>query len=77
MLLHLDYVAIKSGMHKWLLEVWDLFAKQVSSGEDIFRGRVQVTILPGWAYARALALRIDEDTKGDKVRWSYVLSDMN
>src|ERR1700721_1026766 len=51
-LLHLDYVAIKSGMGQWLLDVWDHFNQ-----ESQHRNRVNVSVLPGWAYARALALR--------------------
>ncbi|EMD31786.1 hypothetical protein CERSUDRAFT_144628 [Gelatoporia subvermispora B] len=63
-LLHLDFLAIKAGMHDWLLKLWDLFATQPDGS---YRNRLQVTALPGWSYARALALYIEEESKGDKV----------
>ncbi|OCH87673.1 DUF654-domain-containing protein [Obba rivulosa] len=63
-LLHLDYLAIKAGMHDWLLRLWDLFTAQP---EGSYRSRLQVTALPGWSYARALALYVEEESKGDKM----------
>jgi hypothetical protein len=64
-LLHLDYVAVKSGMGQWLLDIWDYFNKWWQ--EDQHRNRVNVSVLPGWTYARALALRAKEDAEKDKV----------
>ncbi|OBZ71953.1 Transcription factor 25 [Grifola frondosa] len=61
-LLHLDFLAIKAGMGHWLLKVWDLFARQ---GEKVYAGRLQVTALPGWAYARSLALHANEEANGE------------
>jgi hypothetical protein len=47
---------MKAGMAQWLLDVWDHYdekwAKHASE-----RTRVNATYFPGWAYARALALR--------------------
>ncbi|KAF7979523.1 hypothetical protein HWV62_42100 [Athelia sp. TMB] len=63
---HLDFLAIKSGMGGWLLEMWDLFDGDALSGVE-GRGKVNVTCLPGWAYSRALALRAQEDAKKDQV----------
>ncbi|KAI0337326.1 DUF654-domain-containing protein [Trametopsis cervina] len=56
-LLHLDYLAIKSGMQQWLIDMWDIQSKFT---EPEWRGRPHVRALPGWAYARALALYIQE-----------------
>lgn len=63
-LLHLDYLAIKAGMHQWLLDVWDA---QCQMTETEWQGRVHVRALPGWAYARALALFAIEESKNDEV----------
>ena len=63
-LLHLDYLAIKAGMHDWLLEFWDA---QCGLPEDAWAGRMHVRGLPGWAYARALALFAKEESKHDTV----------
>jgi hypothetical protein len=60
-LLHLDYLAIKSGNAQWLLDIWDFFAAQI--GKEDYKGRINVTILPGWAFARALALHGEEEAK--------------
>lgn len=67
-LLHLDYLAIKCGMGQWLLDVWDL--QDGLAKEEAYLRRANVSLLPGWAYARALALRAKEDAKKDKV--SYI-----
>ncbi|KAI0938885.1 hypothetical protein AcV5_000459 [Taiwanofungus camphoratus] len=64
-LLHLDFLAIKADMGEWLLEIWDLFAEQ-GFNPDHYKCRMRVTVLPGWAYARALALYAREEAKGDK-----------
>ena len=65
-LLHLDYIAIKmikSGMGQWLLDIWDYFNEWPPNQ---LRNRVNVSVLPGWAYARALALRAREDSEKDR-----------
>lgn len=49
-------------MEQWLLETWDFFA---TNGP--FSNRMQPNFLPGWTYARALAMFITEQKKGDKV----------
>lgn len=62
-LLHLDFLAIKAGMHQWLLDLWDTQC-QLSATE--WQGRAHVRALPGWAYARALALFVQEEEKKDE-----------
>jgi hypothetical protein len=52
-------------MGQWLLDLWDHFDE--SWQESQHRNRVNVSVLPGWAYARALALRSREDAAKDKV----------
>jgi hypothetical protein len=68
-LLHLDFLAPKVGLGGWMLELWDAHAARVpENGEKgRWRGRINVTVLPGWAFARALALRAKEDAEKDKV----------
>lgn len=65
-LLHLDFLAHKAGMSQWLLDVWDFFATHASN-EKAYSGRLVPTALPGWAYARALALYVREEEHRDKV----------
>ncbi|KAI0002896.1 transcriptional repressor TCF25-domain-containing protein [Russula compacta] len=73
--LHLDFLAIKSGMHSWLLSFSEIFSpvilkKPCSSSEVEPRfGHAPVCALPGWAYARALALRAEGDNYVSQV-WS-------
>ncbi|KZT23178.1 DUF654-domain-containing protein [Neolentinus lepideus HHB14362 ss-1] len=57
-LLHLDSLAVKAGGTDWLIEVYDFFndMKKVSELE----GRMDPSVLPGWMYSRALALRMKE-----------------
>jgi hypothetical protein len=57
-LLHLDGLALKAGMHEWVLDVWEYF----ETGQDSLEGRITPTGLPGWWYTRALAMKIREDT---------------
>lgn len=63
-LLHLDFLSVKAGMAQWALDVWAFFesasGKPSKEGEvegGFLKGRATVLALPGWAYARALALR--------------------
>lgn len=46
-------------MQQWLLDMWDA---QSQFQEDEWKGRPHVKALPGWAYARALALYIQEES---------------
>lgn len=58
-------------MGQWLLDVYDLFAKrreQQAKTKDAKDARIDPSLLPGWAYARALALRILENAGKDTVR---------
>jgi Transcriptional repressor TCF25 len=66
-LLHLDYLSIKSGMHQWLLDVFDVFIERRNNLGYEEDSRLDPTILPGWAYARALAFRMAEDASKTKV----------
>ncbi|KAI0792906.1 transcriptional repressor TCF25-domain-containing protein [Abortiporus biennis] len=61
-LLHLDFLAIKTGMTQWLLDIWKIHGEM---GESL-SGKFSVRALPGWAYARALAMFIIEETKAEK-----------
>ncbi len=58
-LYHLDYLAFKGNMTGWLLEMFDLF-KQRRQEKGV---HINPSILPGWMYARALALRVSHDAK--------------
>ncbi|KAJ7740604.1 transcriptional repressor TCF25-domain-containing protein [Mycena metata] len=55
-LLHLDFLAVKTGMGQWLLDMFDLYATR-RSGPRTKDARADPSLLPGWSYARALALR--------------------
>lgn len=59
-LLHLDGLAVKAGMHDWLLDVWEYF----ETNQDGFAGRLTAMVLPGWWYTKALAMKIREDATG-------------
>jgi hypothetical protein len=65
-LLHLDYLSIKSGMHQWLLDVSDVFLERRNNRGYEEDPRLDPTILPGWAYTRALAFRMVEDASKSK-----------
>ena len=57
-LLHLDFLALKTSQTHWLLELWDAHLQLPSSR------RLSVQALPNWHYSRALALYMQEGTKG-------------
>lgn len=59
-LFHLDFISIKSGMGQWLLDVYSEFAGAKTAFED----HLNPSALPGWAYARALALFAREKAGG-------------
>ncbi|THH13849.1 hypothetical protein EW146_g6417 [Bondarzewia mesenterica] len=68
-LFHLDFLAVKAGMNQWLLDLYNFFDSRVSgagSSTSTFQGRIVVTALPGWAYARALALRSGTNSNESK-----------
>ena len=69
-LLHLDYLAIKAGMSEWLLNFWKA---ECSLPPGAWKSRMHVRALPGWAYARALALFIQEESAHDTVTKSLTL----
>lgn len=66
-LLHLDYLAPKAGMQAWFLELWDFYASHDRDSESAWEGRMDPRGLPGWHFARALALRAKEEAE-KKVR---------
>ncbi|KAJ7174569.1 transcriptional repressor TCF25-domain-containing protein [Mycena filopes] len=55
-LLHLDFLAVKTGMGQWLLDMFDFYSTR-RSGPQTKDARADPSLLPGWSYARALALR--------------------
>ncbi|KIK05427.1 hypothetical protein K443DRAFT_353509 [Laccaria amethystina LaAM-08-1] len=65
-LLHLDFLAIKCGMYQWLIDVFDVFAARRKERPGEIGGRMDPSLLPGWSYAKALALRSDEVAKKSK-----------
>jgi hypothetical protein len=71
-LLHLDFLAIKCAMHSWLLSFSGIFSSETSRHsselEEPQTGYHPVCVLPGWAYARALAFRAEGDEHASQVR---------
>jgi hypothetical protein len=68
-LLYLDYLAVRSGMSEWLVDMWDTWQTLYDEDPNSFTGsRVDIRILPGWLWARALALRTIEEQSGHTVR---------
>lgn len=74
-LLYIDYLAIKCGMYDWLLDFWDLHEAVTKASEsydlDVAWHKFNVTVLPNWIYARALALRSKEEA--NKTVSSYII----
>lgn len=75
--LHLDFLAIKSSMHSWLLSVSEMFLPAVSKEsrsspglEEARSGHAAICALPGWAYARALAFKAEGDNHASQV-WQH------
>lgn len=73
--LHLDFLAIKSGMPSWLLSFSQLFAPVVSNAlePESQLSQIPVIALPGWAYARALALKGEGDHRASQALKQAVL----
>lgn len=63
-LFHLDFLALKTNQAKWLLDVWSAYSEM---NKSVRSKRLDVGALPGWAYARALAHFIIENSKHDTV----------
>ena len=55
-------------MYQWLIDVFDVFAARRKERTGETGGRMDPSLLPGWSYARALALRSEEVAKKSKVR---------
>ena len=56
----MDGLAVKAGVHDWILDIWEYF----ETDRDGLAGRLIPTVLPGWWYTRALAMKIREDVAG-------------
>ncbi|KAJ7367479.1 transcription factor 25 [Mycena albidolilacea] len=54
-LLRLDFLAVKTGMGQWLLDMFDLYFTRRSRPQT--KDARDPSLLPGWSCARALALR--------------------
>ncbi|KAF8990102.1 transcriptional repressor TCF25-domain-containing protein [Cyathus striatus] len=69
-LLHLDMLALRAGTQKWLLDAWAWFdarrSHQLAGEKEKGAMRMDPCLLPGWAYARALGMWMNEEAKGDK-----------
>ncbi|PFH47324.1 hypothetical protein AMATHDRAFT_67935 [Amanita thiersii Skay4041] len=66
-LFHLDLLALKAGMGQWLLDLYDMFAsRRRQRAQDKTDTRMDPSLLPGWAYSRALAMWISEDAIRDQ-----------
>jgi hypothetical protein len=63
---HLEYVSIKANMQQWLLDLYDVFLDQLTTSGST-DARLNPSLLPGWAYARVLALKLMESTAEGKV----------
>ncbi|RDB20291.1 Transcription factor 25 [Hypsizygus marmoreus] len=62
-LYHLDLLALKAGMGQWLLDVYDHFAKRREQQTEKADTRMDPSVLPGFMFSRALALKMAEDAK--------------
>lgn len=54
-------------MHQWLLDVFDVFIERRNDHGYEEDARLDPTVLPGWVYARALALRMVENASKTQV----------
>lgn len=63
-LFHLEFLAFKAGMSQWLLDVFNLFDQDTSTNNQ--SRRMNPSVLPGWTYSRALALRLSSKEQ-DKI----------
>ena len=69
-LFYLDYLAVRSGQNEWLLSMWDTWTEIVKTFRPSRSGdeeMVSVEFIPGWWWARALAMWNLEISRGDKV----------
>jgi hypothetical protein len=53
-------------MQQWLLDLYDVFLDQLTTSGST-DARLNPSLLPGWAYARVLALKLMESTAEGKV----------
>jgi hypothetical protein len=62
-LLFMDFLSIRAGMSDWLIKIWDLHETEARETFETDRNgwnKFNVTALPGWSFARALAVKADE-----------------
>lgn len=64
-LLHLDFLSVKAGIGDWLLDVWKVYQSRHGAIEEATE-YMDPGVLPGWVYARALLLRMEEKVKRDR-----------
>ncbi|KAJ7580702.1 transcriptional repressor TCF25-domain-containing protein, partial [Mycena floridula] len=57
-LFHIDFLSFKAGMTQWILDVCDLFTSRRAALGDKFDTRLDPSVLPGFMFARALALQM-------------------
>ncbi|KIY63859.1 DUF654-domain-containing protein, partial [Cylindrobasidium torrendii FP15055 ss-10] len=60
-LFHLEYLAIKANMGPWLLDAYKVFSDWRT--KDPTGKRLNPSVLPGWMYSRALALKNSSKSK--------------
>ncbi|KAH6899484.1 cytoplasmic protein [Coprinopsis sp. MPI-PUGE-AT-0042] len=56
-LLHLDHLAVRAGVHQWVIDIHELFASRRASATSKPDARIDPSLLPGFTYTKALALR--------------------
>jgi len=54
-------------MEKWLLDIYNVFTNRLSDSDEKLDGRLNPSLLPGFGYARALAMRAIEDKANEEV----------
>jgi hypothetical protein len=76
-LLHLDYLAPRSGMNQFLLDLWDASEEanqDEALGPDDDGVRIDVRCFPGMSYGRAAVLWNMELEAGDKASHFRMIS---
>jgi Transcriptional repressor TCF25 len=56
-LLHLDHLAVRAGVYQWVIDLHELFAARRASATSKPDARIDPSLLPGFTYTKALALR--------------------
>lgn len=71
-LYHLDLLAIKAGMNQWIIDLYDHFEKRRERQSEKRDNGMDPSLLPGFTYARALALKISEGDGVSMITFSNV-----